>query len=192
METKIIDDMKVKRVNDEQYVVLPVDQDFFIGLDDEETPYEIVIAHNGEEWEVGARSFPTDNIDDIEYDQLESIDNPGLYLSCLPAIKKAFGDDNDIETYTPEKLDEIVHNAEWKKVPTGIEIKTGFVPKFIIGAEYDIEQFFHTLDLNAYDLPSNSGEFDIRVVGLIYFIPDNYKSTFVNKQKEFAALQLGD
>jgi len=93
METKIIDDMKVQRVNDEQYVVLPVEQDFFIGLDDEETPYEIVIAHNGEQWTVGSRSFPTNNIEDIEYDQMETTDIPGLYLEVLPKIKKAFGDE---------------------------------------------------------------------------------------------------
>lgn len=93
MKTKIIDDMKVQRINDEQYVILPIDQEFFIGLDDEETPYEIVIGHNGEEWEVGSRSFPTDNMDDIEYDQIESTDTPEFYISVLPMIKRAFGDE---------------------------------------------------------------------------------------------------
>ena len=107
----------------------------------------------------------------------------------LADIEDAYGGEEDeIETYTPEKLNKIIHNAEWRNVPTGIEIKTGIIPKFIISAEYDIEQFFHTLNLNAYNLSSDKGEFDVRVTGFIYFIPDNYKSIFVNKQKEFDVL----
>lgn len=76
------------------------------------------------------------------------------------------------------------YTSEWEIVPTGIKIKTGIVPEFVIRSEYDIEQFFKGIGLNAYNLPDHNGNFDIRNC-LIRFIPIESHDQFVSKLKEY-------
>jgi len=92
METEIIiGTEKVERIHDEQYRITPINSPFYTG--DDGLPYEIVIEYNGEEWVCGAWIIKSDNIDDVEYESLESEDRPGIYLSMLPEIRQRFGDE---------------------------------------------------------------------------------------------------
>ena len=68
-------------VEEEQYTVRPTKDDYYRGDDD--TEYEVVIEHNGEEWVVFARFFPGEP----EYfNKAQS----KQYLKMLPKIRKAF------------------------------------------------------------------------------------------------------
>lgn len=101
-----------------------------------------------------------------------------------PSIEETYA---IIEAYTPEKLDEIFFSADWKIVLVGIEIKTGTIPKFVISSEIEIEEFFKTVGLNAFNLPGNKGNFDVRY-GLIDFVPEESKKKFSDKLKHYGVL----
>ena len=90
-DVMIIGSEKVTRFGDDNYVITPIDAPFFVG--DDGTPHEVTINHNGEEWICGARMFKSDNIDDTEFETMETESAPGIYLKMLPEIRQKFGDD---------------------------------------------------------------------------------------------------
>lgn len=81
-ETKIGKETIREIIPDEQYTARPTKEGYYQGDDD--TKYEVVIQHNGEEWTVFARFFSG---------ELESFNEAQAkqYLKMLPKIRKVFG-----------------------------------------------------------------------------------------------------